>query len=58
MAKGQLTRLCRFTGRPGSVSNPKNPGRKTQKRSELPSIFVSVKTHPDHVFSAAYKNFK
>jgi hypothetical protein len=55
---GQLTRLCRFTGRPGKASNPKNSGRKTQKRSELPSIFVSVRTHPDHLFSATYKSFK
>jgi hypothetical protein len=29
---GQLTRICRFTGRPGKASTPKNSGRKTQKR--------------------------
>jgi len=58
MAKGQLTRICRLTGRPGKASTPKISGRKTQKRSELPSKFVSVRTHPDHVFSITYKNFK
>ena len=29
---GQLTRICRHTGRPGKASTPKNTGRKTQKR--------------------------
>jgi hypothetical protein len=57
MAQGQLTRICRFTGRPGKASKPKNTGRKTQKRSELPSIFVSVRTHPDRLFSITYDRF-
>jgi hypothetical protein len=55
--KGQLTRICRFTGRPGKASTPKNTGRKTQKRSELPSIFVSVRKHPDRMFSTTYDRF-
>ena len=42
MAKGQLTRICRHTGRPGKASNPKNTGRKTQSAANYPQFLFRL----------------
>jgi hypothetical protein len=57
MAKGQLTRICRHTGRPGKASNPKNTGRKTQSAANYPQFLFRLESTPIACFQQLTTGF-